>query len=306
MRKLNLILIFAFLFFFGVFAQNGEMKVASFNMQSDYTDDLDIGNSWANRLELISTLIIFHDFDIMGTQECELNQVNDLKNALLEFEYDAIGRGGGTNPTDDEYSAIFYKTSRYKLLDNGDFWLSETPDEPSIGWDASTNRICTWGKFKELSTGFQFYAFNVHFDHIGETARGESAKLVLQKIAEIANDAPLILTGDFNVDQNSETYTLIDSSDILDDSYTLSPVKLATNGTVNLFGLNTVTTQRIDHVFISKDFKPTRYGILTDNYWTDADGISSHPENFPEEISVQQATPRLPSNHYPVVVGLRY
>jgi len=304
MKKLNLLL--AFFIVFGAAAQNREMKVASFNVRNDNSSDATAGNGWGNRMPVIVNMILFHDFDIVGTQECKVNQVVDLRNTLSAYNYDVIGRGRGTSPTDDEFSAIFYKTDRYILLNHGDFWLSQTPNVPSIGWDAAMNRICTWGYFEEKTTGFKFYAFNLHNDHIGVTARLESAKLVLQKIRDISAGAPTMLTGDFNVDQNSEVHAIINSSDILEDCYNLSPIKLATNGSINLFELNIVTVQRIDHIFVTVDFTPVRYGILTDNYWTDANGTPSHPENFPAEVTVQQATPRLPSDHYPVVVGLRY
>jgi endonuclease/exonuclease/phosphatase family metal-dependent hydrolase len=309
MKRLNLLFfVLALVISFGCNSQNQhrEMKVASYNIRNDNSGDAKVGNGWVNRCPVIVDMITFHDWDIVGTQECKVNQVADLRNALAEYNYDVIGRGRGANPTDDEFSAIFYKTDRYELLDHGDFWLSETPDVPSKGWDAVLNRICTWGHFKEKSSGFEFYAFNLHFDHVGVQARRESAGLVVQKIKDLAKGKPTVLTGDFNVDQHSESYDEFVASEILTDSYTIAPIKLANNGTFNDFSIKNTTSQRIDHIFVTSNFTVTRYGVLTDIYWTNASGVPVQPANFPKEVSVQEATPRLPSDHYPIVAGLKY
>lgn len=306
MKRLNLVLFVSLLFVAAITAQSRELKVASYNVRNDNSSDAMAGDGWTNRLPVITNMVIFHDWDIVGTQECKSNQVTDLRSSLSTYNYDVIGRGRGVNPTDDEYSAIFYKTDRFNLLNSGNFWLSETPDVPSKGWDAAINRICTWGQFEDIKTGFRFYVFNLHFDHVGVQTRLNSASLVVQKIRDIANGQPTILTGDFNVDQHSASYNILASADILTDTYTASPIHLATNGTFNHFDINKVTDQRIDHIFVTSDFTTKRYAALTDNYWTDVNGEPTHPENFPAEVTVQQATPRLPSDHYPVVVGLKY
>lgn len=95
------------------------------------------------------------------------------------------------------------------MLRHGNFWLNETPDVPKLGWDAACIRICSWGQFRQKATGFEFYYFNLHMDHVGVVARREAAKLVVKKIGEIAKDAPVVLTGDFNVDQTDEIYTIL-------------------------------------------------------------------------------------------------
>ena len=284
--------------------QEGELKVSSFNVRNDNSWDAEAGNGWQRRCPVIANMILFHDLDIIGTQECKSNQVADLKNSLPDYDY--IGRGRGENPTDDEYSAIFYKTDKFELLDSDHFWLSETPDIPSKGWDAALNRICTWGKFKEKTTGFVFFAFNLHMDHIGVEARKQSSILVIQKIKEIAGEQPTFLTGDFNVDQHSEGYKVITTSGLLSDSYLSAPVVYASNGTFNGFKATNVTNQRIDHVFITGHFKPTRYGVLTDIYWSDVEENPAHSGDFPIETVFVDGTVRLPSDHYPVVLGLKY
>ena len=110
---------------------------------------------------------------------------------------------------------FFYNTDKFDVLDSGDFWLSETPDSVSFGWDAVCRRICTWGKFRNKETGFTFVYFNLHMDHKGIVARAESAKLILQKIKEFPEPLPVMLSGDFNVDQTNESYRLLNESGVM-------------------------------------------------------------------------------------------
>ena len=305
MRKTNLLLVLI-LSFILLSAQEKTIKVSSFNVRNENSNDAANGNGWTNRYPEIANIILFHDLDIVGTQECKSNQITDLLSVLSKYNYNYIGRGRGTNPTDDEYSAIFYKTDKYKLMDSGNFWLSETPDIPSKGWDAALNRICTWGKFKDKSTHFVFYVFNLHMDHQGKEARRLSSELVIKEIKEITKGKPVVLTGDFNTDQFAEGYKIITNSETLLDSYTAAKIIHDPNGTFNGFDINNTTNQRIDHVFISKHFTTLRYGVLTDIYWTDKSGIANHPRDFPDESTVCVGKPRMPSDHYPIVVVVKY
>ncbi len=268
-------------------------------MRYDNINDTKNGNGWINRCPVIVNVILFHDLDIVGTQECKNNQIMDLDNSLKNYGY--IGRGRGANSTDGEYSAIFYKKDKYKLLYNGNFWISETPDIPSKGWDAALNRICSWGEFEEIATGFNFFVFNLHLDHAGENARKNGAELVIEKIKEIAGTAPVLLTGDFNANPTSSTYLIFTKSNLLSDSYTHSPIIHAPNGTFNGFDINKNTDNRIDYVFTTNHFMPVRYGILTDFYWTD-----EKKKTIISPVETKKATPRLPSDHYPVVVELQH
>lgn len=259
-----------------------ELTVASYNIRYNNADDIKNGNGWQKRLPHLSRLIQYHDFDIFGSQEGLYDQLQDLKRELPEFDYIGIGRDDGEQA--GEHSAIFYKRDKFDLLKSGNFWLSEDTTKPNMGWDAVCIRICTWGEFQEKSSGKKFYFFNLHADHVGIEAQKEGAKLILSKIKEMTNGEPVILTGDFNVDQANESYILLNTSGILKDPYDLSPVKYVNNGTFNAFNLNRKTEARIDHIFLTSHFGVKRYGILTDIYW-DNDG-----------------TPRIPSDHYPIVV----
>ena len=282
-----------------------QFRVATYNLRYANRGDSLHGNGWGQRYPVIAGLIRFHDFDLFGTQEGLYHQLNDLKDSLPGYDYIGIGRDDGING--GEHSAIFYKTQKFSLLKKGDFWLSTITDKPNKGWDAVLPRICTWGKFKENKTGFVFFLFNLHMDHIGVVARAESAKLVLAKIQEMAGKTPVILTGDFNVDQTSEPYHLLNESGVLKDSYDLSSFRYALNGTFNNFKTDRKTSSRIDHIFLSKGFRVRRYGILTDSYRSpDTDTTATTSSNFPKEVSLAKFTAREPSDHFPVMAEIEY
>ena len=291
MKKLILLVLFAVVSCTAVFGQ--QFTVATYNLRNDNTtnDDSVRGNGWKQRLPVIAKLIQFHDFDIFGTQEGLYHQLQNLTAAMPGYAYTGIGRDDGK--TDGEFSAIFYKTSKFKLLNHGDFWLSTITDKPNKGWDAVLPRICSWGAFEEIKTGYKFFYFNLHMDHIGVVARRESAKLALAKAKEIAGNAPVILSGDFNVDETSDSYAVINTSGVLKDAYELSPLTDATSGTFNNFQLTEIPAGRIDHIFLSNDFTVKRYGILTDTYWS----LNRKKKKY--EI-------KLPSDHYPVMIVVEH
>jgi endonuclease/exonuclease/phosphatase family metal-dependent hydrolase len=206
-----------------------------------------------------------------------------LQQGLSEYGYAGVGRDDGK--TQGEYVPIFYKKERFTCLQSGHFWLSTVTDRPNKGWDAALPRICTWVRLQELKTNRIFWFFNIHFDHIGVTARRESAKLILRKIDEMCGEEPVILTGDFNVDQHDESYVLLQTSGQLTDSYKAAKIRYAMAGTFNGYNPNEDSDSRIDHIFVSFGFDVVRYGILTDSY-RDSTSI------------------RLPSDHFPVKVEL--
>lgn len=276
----------ASIFFQGqVYSQ--ELTVASYNIRYSNEGDSLKGNGWDQRAPVIAQLIQFHDFDIFGTQEGKYGQLLDLKRLMPEYNFIGIGRDDGKQA--GEFAAIFYKTDQYKLLDKGDFWLSTETNHPNKGWDAALPRVCSWGHFEDIKSGKTFYFFNVHFDHIGVEARRESAKLILDKIRIMAGDEPTILTGDFNVDQDNESYHLLNDSDILQDAYDKASIRYALNGTYNDFNPNLKTGRRIDHIFLTKDFNVSRYGILLDSY-----------------RAPNKEEARLPSDHFPVMIKIKF
>lgn len=282
-----------------------ELTVASFNIRYENSSDSINGNGWKQRLPVICGLIRFNNFEVFGAQEVLHDQLLDMLAGLPGYDYVGVGRDDGK--TKGEYAPVFYQKDKFKALESGHFWLSEVTDRPNKGWDAALPRICTWVKFKELERGFEFFFFNLHMDHIGVEARKNSAKLVLKKITEMCDDKPVILTGDFNVDQHSPDYAVLEGSDLLSDSYEVAKVRYALNGTFNNFKVDRKTDSRIDHVFVNSSFTVERYGVLTDTYRTEIeDSKSEKSGNFPGEVSLTKYVARMPSDHFPVKVVLRF
>lgn len=304
MKLMNLLKRILFsLLFAGVIGQASaqQLNVATYNIRYKNNGDKRDGNGWDLRGPMIANMIKFHDFDIFGAQEVLHEQLVDLTGSLPEYDYIGVGRDDGKEA--GEYAPIFYKKTKFKLLKDGHFWLSEDTEKPNKGWDAALPRICTWGQFQEVSTGLKFYFFNTHFDHVGVTARRESSKLILQKIKILAGNEPTILTGDFNVDQKNEIFGILNGS-ALKDAYTSTEVRYAPNGTFNHFDANAMTDSRIDHIFLSNCAEVKRYGILTDTYRTAAEK-KEHVKtngNFPKELKLEEFVARMPSDHFPVMI----
>ncbi len=171
-------------------------SIMSFNLRFDTVEDGE--NQWDNRKEACLDLLRDKAPNIFGIQEGLHSQVTFLEDNLTDYDYVGVGRDDGHSA--GEYSAIYYQRLRFELLEAGNFWLSETPDEPSLGWDANNIRIVSWAALKDREFNENVYVFNTHFDHKGKTAREESAKLIVEKMAEIVpSGAKVFLIGDFNV-----------------------------------------------------------------------------------------------------------
>jgi endonuclease/exonuclease/phosphatase family metal-dependent hydrolase len=275
--------LFIALLLFSILSTRAQMiNVATYNMRNDNnSQDSTHGNGWKQRYPVISALIKFHDFDIFGTQECLYHQILDISKELPQYEYYGIGRDDGKNA--GEHSEIFYKKDRFKQLAHGDFWLSETPDKPSLGWDATCcNRICSWVLLQDKKSKKKFYVFNAHYDYQKDLARNESSKLILKEIKRIAGSQPVIFMGDLNGGNESNWYKIVANSGFLKDSYTEAKDPYANNGSFNGFGKTVNSNEIIDHIFISPQFKVEKWGILTDTYHG-----------------------KYPSDHFPVLAVLR-
>ncbi len=286
---------------------SAQMLVGSYNIRYKNSGDSVKGNVWEKRCQVICDQVNFMSPDIFGTQEVLHGQLLDMLDRLDGYDYIGVGRDDGAKA--GEYAAVLYKTDRLRLLDQGNFWLSETPDRPGLGWDAACVRVCSWGKFarQTASDDEAFYFFNLHMDHVGVTARREGAKLVVRKIREIAQGVPVIVTGDFNVDQTDEIYSIFTQSGMLVDSYNEARLRFAENGTFNSFNPELYTESRIDHIFVSPGSHVDAYGVLTNGYWqpdevSPATTIKGH--DAPQEIDFARYIRRVPSDHYPVFVRL--
>ncbi|MGV3603947.1 MAG: endonuclease/exonuclease/phosphatase family protein [Dyadobacter fermentans] len=277
MKKFALYLLAMLLVTTASFAQKtATINVASYNLR--YNTPNDGVNAWPNRKENVKGLIRFHEFDIFGVQEALVGQLKDVAE-LPEFTYYGKGRDDGKEG--GEHSAIFYKKDRFKLLKSGDFWLSETPDKPGLGWDATCcNRICSWAQFEDLKTKKKFFFFNVHFDHQGVEARRQSGHLMVKKIKEIAGNSTAILTGDFNSTPETEQIKTLGAA--LNDTHDVTKqAPYGPEGTFNSFKFDAPMKARIDYIFVSKNVDVLKYGVLTD--------------------SKEQ---RYPSDHQPVLVKI--
>lgn len=268
-----------------------ELTVGTYNIRNRNDSDSLRGDVWTRRCRVMCDQLNWENPDVFGTQEVLHRQLLDMLQNLDGYDYIGVGRDDGKQ--DGEYAAIFYKKDRVRLLESGNFWLNETPDRPALGWDAACIRICTWGRFLDLRSGKEFLFLNLHMDHVGKVARREAAKLVSQRIEQMAEGKRLtILTGDFNVDQRNEIYSIFTQSGLLKDCYEATRLRFAENGTFNDFDAASHTIYRIDHIFVTAAANVDAYAIRTDSYWTqNADGTT---------------TRRTPSDHYPVFARIRF
>lgn len=251
-------------------------NVATYNLR--YNNPGDGPNAWPARKDAVKALIRYHEFDIVGTQEGLADQIDELAR-MDEFDHVGVGRDDGKRA--GEHSAIFFRKSRFALLDKGDFWLSETPERPSFGWDARCcHRLASWARLRDRSSGRAFYVFSVHFDHEGEQARRASADLMLRKIAEISRGEPAICVGDFN--STPETVQIQSMSKAMRDAARVSKAPpYGPAGTYNGFRIDAPMRERIDYIFVDHHVDVLKYGVLSDS----VDG-------------------RYPSDHHPVAARL--
>jgi endonuclease/exonuclease/phosphatase family metal-dependent hydrolase len=300
------ILIFCALVFVSLSVSAQRINTASVNVRYENEGDAVKGNAWSARYPVLCEMISYHDFDIFGAQEVLHGQLKDMRRELSDYDYIGVGRDDGKK--EGEFAPIFYKKQMFSLIDEGVFWLSETPDRPSIGWDAKFPRICTWGHFRHRDSGKEVWFFNTHFDHVGVTARCQSVQMILEHIESMTQSGDtVILTGDFNVDQNSEEYALLTDSEVLKDCYLTARVRHARNGTTNGFHINSVTESRIDHIYVSRNCEVARYGVLTDIYWPQVNDKGEERRTdgeFPKELVNTRREARTPSDHFPIAAQI--
>lgn len=252
------------------------INAMSFNIRYDNPGDGE--NVWNNRKDMVAETVRFHNIDIAGFQEVLHNQLEDLKASLPEYGCFGVGRDDGLKK--GEYTPVFYLKSRFDVLNQSTFWLSETPEVPGkLGWDAACPRIVTWGKFKEESTKTIFFVFNTHFDHVSETARSKSAEFILKKIDELAESHPVILTGDFNCRSDDHPYVILtnDRGGIrrLSDAFYISQRKpYGSTQTYNGFKDEIIPEYRIDFIFVRDIKQILRHGVISEKW--DGRFVSDH------------------------------
>lgn len=247
--------------------QSQELNVMTFNIR--YNTKNDSLNAWPYRKDNAASQIQFHNVHIVGVQEALHDQMMDLSQSLSRYKYTGVGRDDGK--TKGEYSAIFFDTTRLKLIESSTFWLSLTPEVPgSKGWDANITRIVTWAKFRDLSNKKLFFVFNTHFDHIGKEARRESARLLKQKVKDIAGKNPVIITGDFNSMPSDEPIRiLVDENDadrFIDSKAISATPHYGPLGTFNGFASKERDNEPIDFIFLKGKWKVKQHATLSETW----------------------------------------
>ncbi len=244
------------------------LQVMTFNIR--YANPRDSLNYWDYRKENLAKMLQYYKADLCGMQEALIGQIRDLDSLLPEYDY--VGKGRGDGKEEGEFSPVFFRKDNFILLGTNTFWLSPTPDTPGKGWDANLNRIVTWAKFKTVQKKSVFYFFNTHYDHLGPIARRESSILLLKKITEIAGDAPVIVTGDFNATPDQEPIKIVLDNGREDRLYDTEFLSLQPHfgpfSTFNNFEFKEQEGRHIDYVFLKnhKRIQVLNHATLT-NSW---------------------------------------
>ncbi|MFN2587553.1 MAG: endonuclease/exonuclease/phosphatase family protein [Actinomycetota bacterium] len=252
------------------------IRFMTFNLRFDTIRDAPGGNRWADRIDSVVETIRREMPDVVGFQEALESQLADVTAALPDHR--GVGKPRDVGET-AEYVPLFFHVHRFELDEQGDFWLSPTPDvEGSRGWDTDVPRHCTWARLRERESGIGFVAFNTHLDVKGVLARLEASKLIVTRIA-VAPELPSVVMGDFNTPEGSEPLLAFGAAGFRDSFREVHP--------------DAVDVQTIHHY---RDLSGPRKidFILCDGRW---DVLGS-------EIVREPAAGRLPSDHFPVVADL--
>lgn len=242
---------------FSAFGQsNRELSVMSFNIRMSTTQDK--ANWWKNRVKAVTPFLQEQLPDVMGAQEVLHCQLTDIKKMLPKYKYIGVGREDGKRK--GEYAPLFYNPERLTLLESGWFWLSETPDKPSKGWDAACERIATWGIFQlnGSTSGEKVAIINTHFDHVGSVARANSSRMLREWVASKSSLMPVIVTGDFNA--IPQTSVIVSLKKDLTDSFDTAEARSGGEGTFHDYGSYTPEgCPRIDYILYTGGMKPLVY-----------------------------------------------
>ncbi|MDA0736732.1 MAG: endonuclease/exonuclease/phosphatase family protein [Bacteroidetes bacterium] len=246
-------------------SNSNSLRMMTYNIRFD--NPADGVHAWPNRKELVASVIRFHKADIIGVQEALEYQIQDLMELLPGYDWVGVGRnedGGG------EFSAILYRSSVVAVKAAQTFWLSESPDEPgSKSWDSSLPRIATWAHFVTSSDGRELFVLNTHFDHRGEQARLESARLLKEQVSKLANGLPVIVMGDLNATSEQPPLVLLSDTPLSDgrslrDGFVHSIVPHHGPASTWTGFTKIEADRRIDYIFASEDLPIHYHAILTD------------------------------------------
>lgn len=259
-----------------------DIIVGSYNVRYAAPADEQTGNGWHKRKTHVMKIFTDYALEIVGTQEANDMQLDEMKKVLNH--YDVVAHHYGGKSGKNHNAAIFFNKERFELMEKGVFWLSETPDVLSVGWDATDPRICQWVRLLDKRTKKTFFVFNSHFYYRYKTARQNSGKLIVDKISSIAKDQPVILMGDLNSTENTPQIKKIKSL-LHDVAYVETDSSLRYQATGFSGGVfQGAPNNRIDYIFVSSHFIPLNYKVIKDQY--DGD--------------------RYPSDHLPIISKIQF
>lgn len=238
---------------FEVKSNKDALRIMSFNIRCT-----NVGrDSWEDRIGIVTATMEKSEADSIGVQEATPEWMETLDRELENYDYVGVGRDDGVNA--GEFSAIFYLKDKYNLLDSGTFWLSETPEQPSLGWDAGCKRVCTWAILENKETNEKYVHVNSHFDHVGIKAREESVKMILNHIDQY-KDLPVVFTADMNVVEGSENYVAFTEE--------LNDTKYLADDTMDFLTYHDTKPSKyegevIDYVMVNDNFDALSYKVVT-------------------------------------------
>ncbi|WP_320935143.1 endonuclease/exonuclease/phosphatase family protein [Bacteroides nordii] len=248
-----------------------EITICSFNIRGS---NMDTGvNAWSNRKKMVIREFSNYQYDIVCMQEPLIDQIQDFLSIGI---YEWLGVSGQGTPDSDVFTPIFYNKKKLNVLDYGTFWLSETPDVVSRGWDGKFPRICTWAKFRDIENCRSFYVFNTHLDHVGEVAKLEGARLICRKIKEMTAEEAVFITGDMN--STPETPPIHTFLSEFSNSREIATEKSGPAGTAHSYG-KLYPPSQIDYIFVNEYISVTKAITITKN-----------------------SNPVYMSDHYPIVI----
>lgn len=248
-----------------------EITICSFNIRGS---NMDTGvNAWSNRKKMVIREFGNYQYDIVCMQEPLIDQIQDFLSIGI---YEWLGVSGQGTPDNDVFTPIFYNKKKLNVLDYGTFWLSETPDVVSRGWDGKFPRICTWAKFRDIENCRSFYVFNTHLDHVGEVAKLEGARLICRKIKEMTAEEAVFITGDMN--STPETPPIHTFLSEFSNSREIATEKSGPAGTAHSYG-KLYPPSQIDYIFVNEYISVTKAITITKN-----------------------SDPVYMSDHYPIVI----
>jgi endonuclease/exonuclease/phosphatase family metal-dependent hydrolase len=234
------------------------MRVMTYNIRNSGANDGP--NRWELRRDLWVNIVRKFDPDLLGVQEVLADQYDHLKEQFPDYTPAGVAREDGGRS--GEWALILYRRDRFDPIENGDFWLSQSPTVAgSRSWDAACCRLCTWVKLRDKQTGRDLIHANVHLDHVGEIARRESATLLVSEFQRIANaQTAIILTGDFNSTEIDEPYAILARSGLLDSYRAAHPIRTDDESSYHEFGEPGIG-MRIDWILHSPQLRATQSTI---------------------------------------------